>query len=801
MAISSYILEQALRQLRLPESALRQFSIAQELSNVDGRGFPRELFQLSVPVIVRGLLNFAVFQMRRDWIYPAWVHRQLDPDDVSFVARAQNPIFVNSTNRNWTMLGSPHGKHEAIVDRYGLATPLPREWSLDIWLLTDEGFYVPSRSSAPRQEYDTTAPVLRTLHSAYGLSLTQEHFVGTTNNRVDVLFQKIVVRNNNVDRRRVTLAVSVRPFNPEGVAPIDQIASDGDRFVVVNGVLGLVLAEVPNSILFSSGDRGDLAELLRHGHGPQAPLRSDPIHLSSASCEVGLAHGSALYDLELEPGAERAFHASVALGTERVLRSVSARRTWRVSYDRRLQRHREVWSGEQAAGAQFTLPDHSVQKLLEANRLALLQLHDKDMITPGPFLYHHMRYRDAATMCRALDVLGFHGRTRAVMNGFRRGQTRDGFYRGPDGEWDSNGAVLWIVRRHYEMTRSQLWLRAMYPSLRRAGSWIMQQRRRSRRTNNTHAGLMPMSLSAEHLGTVDQYYWDTLYSVAGLRALALIAADCRNPEEAADWQCEAEALGSDIHSSLTEVERRLGMAAVPATPSRGFDESAIGSVAGIYPLAVHDIAEPAFRATVTKLRQQFVREGGFLHPFIHSGYNPYLTMQLAHAELWLGNVDGAWEVARTILRQSGPPYSLPEAIHPRTGGGSMGDGHHGWAAAEIILFIRDCLVDDRGNDLRLLEGAGPMFEGHAPVASLAGVSSKFGPFDLKLTVEQNDAVHLEFHPKFFTNLAPAKIEVRIPFPVRRVLPSSPSHVHGFVSDGQGTRIQFSPDVRSVLLVR
>ena len=60
-------------------------------------------------------------------------------------------------------------------------------------------------------------------------------------------------------------------------------------------------------------------------------------------------------------------------------------------------------------------------------------------------------------------------------------------------------------------------------------------------------------------------------------------------------------------------------------------------------------------------------------------------MHIAHSLLLLGDVRGAWEVADTILHQAKPPYSFPEAMHPRSGGGSMGDGHHGWAAAESWL--------------------------------------------------------------------------------------------------------------------
>lgn len=801
MPLSSYIVEQALRQLGLPDPSLRQFALAQELSNVDGRGFPRELFQLSAPVVVRGLLNFAVFQMRRAWIYPAWVHRQLDPDDVAYVARSQNPLFINTTCRNWTMLGSPHGAHEAIVDRHGLATPLPREWSVDVWLFTESHAYFPSLAPPPRQEYDTSAPLLSTHHEVGDVRLLQEHFVGTINQQLDILYQKVTVSNAGDRAQRATAAIAVRPFNPEGMAPIEHVALDGPRFIVVNGTLGVVLAETPDTMLVSSGEHHDLANLLRRDHRPGSATRSNGLHLTTETSSSGLGHAVALFDLDLEPGASRSIHASVALGHDRALRSSSARRTWRVSYGQRLERHRTVWKEEAAHGAQWTLPDAELQAMLDAHRVALLQLHDKDRITPGPFLYHHMWYRDAAVMCRALDVLGHHDRVRAVINGFRRGLTTDGFFRGPDGEWDSNGAVLWSVRRHFELTRSVLWLRSQLPSMRRAGRWIVEQARRCRASSTTHAGLMPKGLSAEHLGTVDQYYWDMLFSLSGLRELSAMSADVGQAGEADEWRNAAGALEEALRRSLNIVEQRLGAPLVPATPMREFDESAIGSVAGVYPLGVSNVAPDAFRRTVRTLGTSYVRDRGFLHPFIHSGYNPYLTMQLAHAELWMGDTSRAWEIARTILQQSGSPYSLPEAIHPRTLGGAMGDGHHGWAAAEIILFLRDALIDDRGEDLVLLEGAGPIFAGGRFDLKLHRTPTRFGTFDMMMRSEPGGRVEVTFRGKFFNGHAPARVVIHLPFIARRVLPTSPHHLVGLLDETDRTIVSCSTDVRTLVVER
>jgi hypothetical protein len=95
----------------------------------------------------------------------------------------------------------------------------------------------------------------------------------------------------------------------------------------------------------------------------------------------------------------------------------------------------------------------------------------------------------------------------------------------------------------------------------------------------------------------------------------------------------------------------------------------------------------------TLLRENF-QEGLFFQNFIHSGLNPYLTLHVAHALLYAGDRDRFWALLTAVVNRATSTHTFPEAIHPMTGGGVMGDGHHGWAAAEIVLAVRDAFVHE-----------------------------------------------------------------------------------------------------------
>ena len=774
MSVSSFALEQALKQLGVPAQAIRQLQIAAQLSDVDGKGFPSELFQLSAPMVTRGLLNYAILQMKREWLYPHWVHKQLDPTNVSYIPRSQNPLLLNVTHRNWTMLGSPTGEYEAIVDPCGLLTPLPREWSIDVWLATDRGMFLPSLSTPVCQEFDTLAPRITTRFDAFGIELDLEAFVDTTNQGRDILFQAVHLTNKTDRIIEGSICIAVRPFNPEGVAPVQHIEFKYSRQLYIDKCLGVVFAEVPQKVFCSNAQRGDCVNILRRLVEKGGWKMEEGDSKPSASCRSGLANAAVVYAWSLIPNAKRSIHLSVALGTKQELSRLQSKSTWRVSFDKRRERQQARWEKERSTGASLVLADERLQNIFDANVLALLQLHDGAFISPGPYLYHHFWFRDAAPMVYALDKLGFHRHARQVIDAFPKRQLSNGFFRGPDGEWDSNGEALWLIEQHAALSQSaSSWLKHIFPNVQRGARWIIQKRKQSQESVTTHRGLLPPSLSAEHFGTVDQYYWDSFWGLKGIRSAASFARLLHRLEIAEQLDREAKLFTADIRRSLERAADRLGSNLIPASPSRPFDETAVGFVSGIYPLGITDIFPSAFDTTLYEFAEKYVDDRGFFHPIIHSGYNPYLTLQIAHAFLLNNQPQRAWQIAETIFRQCPSTYSLPEAIHPTTGGGSMGDGHHGWTAAEIVLFLLECLVREQNESLMIFHDIQEGMLRWGVNSAVQGVATSFGTVGCTMNYQTGEKALCTFALKPTSYRTPNHVEIAFPFLLKRVLPVSP----------------------------
>jgi hypothetical protein len=296
---------------------------------------------------------------------------------------------------------------------------------------------------------------------------------------------------------------------------------------------------------------------------------------------------------------------------------------------------------------------------------------------------------------------GLDRRCLRLLKKFFPRQKKSGYFQSQEGEWDSNGQVLWTVDRFQQLTGEGLspsWVKAVI----RGAEWI-KKKRKSSDPGTAHAGLLPAGFSAEHLGPNDYYYWDDFWSLAGLNAAARLAGRFDSADTRDRLQREAASFRDAIFSSIAGIPEKQKRGAIPASPYRRMDAGAVGSLVADYPLQLTAPGDSQILNTIEFLLANSFHAGGFFQNMIHSGINPYLTLCIA--QTLLRNHDlryrGLIEAVADLASATG---QWPEAIHPHTGGGCMGDGQHGWAAAEWVMMVRNIFV--REEDRQLIVGAG-----------------------------------------------------------------------------------------------
>jgi hypothetical protein len=669
--ISHAVIDWLASRLKVPPIALRMFKAANAMSGLDRSTLPSELIPLNSIQLARGLLNFTVLQSLSDWVMPFWAERQYDPGSSSFIPRSHLGLSINVTHRNWTAVGNPECAVESIVDPRGLVMPFPNGWSIDSWLAVNEKSFYPSRATSVRQCLVAGLPLVETTFDVEGVRLRL-----VTWRERNQLFHTAVVSTSSFPEINVRLAFAVRPYNPEGISLVETIEYNREgREFVINGTRRLRLCQPPDFAVCSNREQGDSAAWLRTSQHAPGNL--------SASCPTGLANAFAAFDLVVPAGQERSVSCSciVENGEEGSPALPDAGEAQR------------YWSGLLARGAHLTTPEPQIDSLYRASLCSLLMFTDGPSITPGPYTYHQFWFRDAAYMLWALDRLGFSSFVQPVIASFPARQESSGYFRSQLGEWDSNGQALWTVWQHTLLSRDSDLAASMFDSLWLGVRWIDRKRLLgAKHMNKPYFGLLPMGLSAEHLGLSDYYFWDDFWSIAGIRAFIRLCVMLGRTKERQFAESFLSTYKGHLEMAIKRVQDKYKIPEIPAGPIRSIDCGMIGSCSAWYPLQLYSPDDPRMKATLRSLNQRYVRNGMFFQQFIHSGMNPYLTLHLAQASLYGGDRKGFWDGLSTVAAVASTTLNFPEAIHPVTGGGSMGDGHHGWAAAEVVLAIRNAFV-------------------------------------------------------------------------------------------------------------
>ncbi len=682
---------------------------------------PIELLRAGVVLHARGLINARVIQHNLDWVWPFWVERQFDPADVAFVPRSFSITHINLTHRNWTALGWPDCPQLAIVDPRGLVTPHLDKWSLDAWIMADDGdFLLPSRAGDVRQTMVS--------HHIPEIVTESQSDVGSLTCRADVSLQDgLATCNMTIDgdaKGPGWLVVSLRPYNPEGISFVHQMALSDDR-------LGWQV-EGEDAVAFS-----DPVE--RH-HVSDYRAGDVHIHLQdlgeegTGRCDIGMVTAAALF--RLDNANRREVTVRVPLHGAALPAAVG-------------------WDAALHDTCRLTIGDPKIQYLFDT-AVRTLVLHSPEDVYPGPYTYKRFWFRDAAFLIHGLLAVGLFDRAARALDRFADRQTAAGYFHSQEGEWDSNGEALWIYRRYCQLSGRPPHADWQQP-IRKGADWICRKRQ-PKSGDAPHRGLLPAGFSAEHLGPNDYYYWDDFWGVAGLEAAADLMARYDNPTEADRLGREAEDFQRAIDTSLAQAAARLRTSAMPAAPTRRMDAGAIGSLAVGYPLQLCPPDDPRLLSTVEYLLANCRVGGGFFQDMIHSGINAYLTLHMAQVLLRAGD-PRYLELVDAVADLATPTGQWPEAIHPATRGGCMGDGQHVWAAADWMLMIRNCMVREEGDRLIVGAGVAAAWLASGGVLEFGPAPTAFGKITLRFATEEGGLAaswRAEWHA------AAPTIEVRVP---------------------------------------
>ncbi len=629
-----------LRRFGVPHDATDMIRSAMKLGNPTKTEWPAETLPMNSRLFASGFWNYSFFQFNRKFLPPLWAVEQYNPESESFLPRSHNILSMNQTQRNWVGIGFPGRSVEASIDMAGALMVYPGSYTIEF--ATVEG----GRVIRPQNKSSEVKLVLKgpdRLHCTWR-GIAVEYTATEHGIRLRASGGKPVL-------------ISVRPFNFEGPALLYRLHYF-EKKKHLSGGAQLNFDKDPDYACVSDWKNGDalrrigpLVRRLRSGkqHSHERHAAKDPIGLTTAAFYFARADNCEAEILD---------HQHDAL--PQPLRGKSAKQITAEYFENAL---RAELPGEYS-------------EWLEHAKNHLIALWDYDSIKPGSYTYHHFWIRDAVIMMYALLLMGAKKAVKPIIERFTGMVRSSGLFESQTGEWDANGQALWILAQYVRYTHDASIITRMKGPIEKMINWI-------EKSSGQYGGVLPPGFSAEHLGPADWYLWDNFWALGGLKQIAPHLKSIGLESRASS---QYDRLAGSLNRYLSAYSY------LPAALGRGKDAGMIGSIAAAYPLQIAEFCDSRMLRTLDLIRDNYFFQGCFFQDNIHSGLNPYLTIQMAESYLFMGRTRQARQIVRSIRTRAQKAFTFPEAIHVRTGGGCMGDGFHGWASAESLIMIRNLMA-------------------------------------------------------------------------------------------------------------
>ncbi len=694
--------------------------------------FPKELIPLNLEVLIKGLLTSRVFEVNSNWVFPFWVEEQLNPKSDVFIPRGANIFAINTTYRNWTILGSIESDEKGVIDLKGMISPKENFPSLDIFIQYNNEYFFPSRNKI-EQTVDDLTGIIKTFYNGSDFEYNFETF---SSEKDKGIFLKYNFKSKKSGLYRFLFLI--RPFNPESFIPIFDIEIKDNKVFTNSSSFLIPLTKDYKFILFD--DETDINDFKVN-------------EKNRITSKYGLSTGGIYYELNLNENEEKNFELFLP---QEENYSID------LNFDKSKDDKIFFMKKERENELIIDVPDDNINRIFNSNKIYLKSLINSEYITPGPLTYKKFWFRDSAYMIPALMKIGDLKRAEKIIEYFKKKIKRDGYFQSQVGEWDSNGQAIFTMAEYYRYTKDKEFLNEFYPYIKKGAEWI--ERKRKKYVDSY--GLLPSSFSAEHFGPNDLYYYDDYFGLKGLLDASSLANEIGNKNDSENFLKYYLEFKNDVRKAIDKDQKRLNKKICVGAFGRNIDASIIATFTSIFPLNLDLLSKDEIMNSYEELRKRFFVNTCFYQNITHSGINLYLTLEIAEALLYLNKEKEATNLFDSVISLLTKTYTGPEAINPKSLGGCEGDGHHGWLVAELIHFIRNSLLFEKENGVVILSGSRKeWFKDGDKILFNNGVTY-FGNISFEVNVKEN-IIDIEFLDEINENIK--DIYIYLPFEIEEIL--------------------------------
>jgi hypothetical protein len=403
----------------------------------------------------------------------------------------------------------------------------------------------------------------------------------------------------------------------------------------------------------------------------------------------------------------------------------------------------------------------------------------------GPTVYRGLWIVDGNFILEAARYLGFDKEADLGLESEWQQQLPTGQIVGGGGgkHWKDTAIAIFTLVRACELKQDFAMLRRLAPEVSKAIDFLIGLRDSARKGNslNGRYGLLAPGFPDGGLGGVRSEFTNTVWTLAGLRALAAANERLQLPElnKAAGFYRELRS--AFMNAAQREMVRHpdgfmylpMLMHDDPALHDpdpfkRPRPQSAQWALShAIFPGEVFAKDDPIVRGHIALMqsctREDIPSETGWLW---HDAVWTYNAAFVAEVYLWAGLHEWARRTFTGFLNHASPLYAWREEQPLRAAlyGEYWGDMPHNWASAECVRYLRHMLVLEDGQNLRLLEGITAADLNRRQPFSITHTPTRFGRVSLALEPESKRGWRIIFTRE--GKNTPASVELPAAGPLR-----------------------------------
>ena len=402
------------------------------------------------------------------------------------------------------------------------------------------------------------------------------------------------------------------------------------------------------------------------------------------------------------------------------------------SYDDYRARTVTFWKGELAQGGSIELPEAKVTDASRANLIYTLIAREK-LSSPGKpdeymqkvndFQYRYFWLRDSAYIIRGYEVFGLHRVAEEDALYFLKFQKPDGEFTSQGGQLDGHGQALWTFGQHYELTHDLAFASRVYPTIPKAIAWLHQ----TRAADEYH--LLPRTNAHDNEGIDGRYSGHNFWALGGVEKAIVLAKATGHLDDAARFQAEYDDYKAALMRRLADVCAKTGGYIPPGLDVPGGQNW--GNFDGVYPGGVLAPDNPWVAATLAHARQETEQEGmlcygGTLHH--------YMTIKGFQNDVFRVDQEQSVKDLYALLLHTGSTHEGFEfCVTPwadRDSGGNYPP--HGCFAGHFNSFLRNLLVHEYKDELRLFPCLAPAWVKPGQRLALHDMPTAFGPVSAEM---------------------------------------------------------------------